>query len=86
MPPRIEVACSWPVRAGMANATDLTNSTLDSGVLGLSFDPNLPITSFVTYNLLNMIICAVLPIPLASSMVATYLSYLRQPSAFSFSL
>ena len=53
-----------------SSAAGLANGTLDSGVLGLSFDPNLPITSFVTYNLLNVIICAVLPIPLASSMVA----------------
>eukprot|EP00320_Phaeocystis_rex_P013334 CAMPEP_0119089336 /NCGR_PEP_ID=MMETSP1178-20130426/148684_1 /TAXON_ID=33656 /ORGANISM="unid sp, Strain CCMP2000" /LENGTH=63 /DNA_ID=CAMNT_0007072681 /DNA_START=29 /DNA_END=217 /DNA_ORIENTATION=+ len=49
-----------------SSAADLSNTT----VLGLSFDTSTPIATFFEYNLLNIVICSVLPVPLASSMVA----------------
>ena len=67
------MAPSHPLFSGgaahsMANSNssaDLANTT----VLGLSFDPDSPISTFFEYNLINMIFCSLLPIPLASSMV-----------------
>jgi uncharacterized membrane protein YdjX (TVP38/TMEM64 family) len=46
-------------------AAEIANTT----VLGFSFDTGAPVATFFEYTSLNVLICSVLPIPLASTMV-----------------
>ena len=56
----------------MSNSTDMDSDGLSNAttILGVSlFDPEYPVATFFAYNALNVLICSLLPVPLASTMV-----------------